>query len=235
MRQRSPLARVPNQTLIRPVLHVWLIDDTVVPHTQARRAWRTWARSSGKGNAAWRSDAARAVVDQLAHPDAPYHQRRKAQLVIEEAEKTRTPDWGKIHSVLTAVCSPWPVPHGQLIERAVGTPQFPFGVQERVAMAMLAWRVTLLLATEGVHEAELVAARAEFRRDWGAYESLRTGFQEQATGSALFMKPEDLEQQIKEQVRAFVSHLGFTFGLAREVFAEATALAPRTGIRRPRA
>jgi hypothetical protein len=36
-RERSPLERIPQRSLIRFVLHLWLIDDTIVLTPQARR------------------------------------------------------------------------------------------------------------------------------------------------------------------------------------------------------
>lgn len=225
-RQRSPLARVPHHTLIRPVLHIWLIDDTVVSDTQARRAWRTWARAS-KSTAARRSDNARKIVDQFAHPDAPYHQRRKAQLLIEQGEKERSHDWDRLYSALTEICSPWPAAPGQRVERSVGTPELPFGVQDAIAMWMLRYKVGRLLAQEQVPEASLVEARAEHRLTWQWYEDHRQNFMAQATHPQTFAKPSDLEGQIKQHVESFIPVLGHTLGLDQSIFAEARALGRR--------
>ncbi|MFF3457860.1 hypothetical protein ACFYXH_26760 [Streptomyces sp. NPDC002730] len=227
-RLRSPLARVPHHTLIRPVLHMWLIDDVVIPDSQARRAWRTWARSAGKNTAAKRSEIARKLVDQVAHPAAPYHQRRKAQLLIEQGEKARSPEWGKLYSALTEVCSPWPSPAGQRIERAVEGPDFPVGIREVVSNMMLRQKVTRRLGNEEVSEPLLVEARAEHRRGRQWYEASRSYFQERAVNPETFAEPSDLEAQVIEQVDAFIQPLGHQLGLVQEVLAEARAFGSRT-------
>lgn len=70
-RERSPLGRIPQRSLIRVVLYLWLIDDTIVLTPQARRAWRTQARAAGQTTAVRRSENVRAIVEQLAHPQPP--------------------------------------------------------------------------------------------------------------------------------------------------------------------
>jgi len=219
-RQRSPLARVPHRTLVRIVLHMWLTYDTVVPHAQARRAWRTWALSVGKSTAARRRDTARAVVRQLAHSDASYAQRRTAELLIEAAEKSRNPDWAKIYSALTSVCSPWPSLPGKGIERGFGVPDLPFGVREAILTWAIRWRATQLLAKEQIDEAVLVEARAEHRQEWQRYLNARTSLQSRATPAEMFDWPEDLEQQIKQHVEGFVPVVGHAAGLIPIVQAE---------------
>ncbi|MER6391584.1 hypothetical protein ABT236_24360 [Streptomyces sp. NPDC001523] len=52
VRERSPLTRIPHHTLIPVVLFVWMTSDTVVLVSQARRALRTYAQSTGKSNGA---------------------------------------------------------------------------------------------------------------------------------------------------------------------------------------
>jgi hypothetical protein len=225
-RQRSPLARVPKHTLIRPVLHLWLTDDNVISTMQARRAWRTWAKRAGKNTAAARRGFTRQVVDQWAHPCAPYHQRRKAQLLLEQGEKTGVPDWDKLYSALTEVCSPWPAPQGQRIERAIGISQQPAGVQEAIALWMLGQKVTALLRQERVIEGDLDRARAEHRRGWQEYEASQTRLRQQATNPEAFDRPSTVEGQVKRHVEAFIPTLGHTLGLTRETFAQARALAP---------
>jgi len=221
MRQRSPLQRIPYRTLIRPVLYLWLIDDSVVPNVQARRAWRTWAQATGVANAVRRRQTARQLVDQFAHPDATYHLRRKAQLVIEECEKIRTPDFDKVYSVLTAVCSPWSVPAGQQIERGIGIPGAPIGVREAVALWALNWKVIRLLLHEQITEEQLAEGRAEFRNDWSNYQQHRALYQAHATDPELFTTPKDPEQNIKQQLHDFVLTLGGSLGIAEKIFTEA--------------
>ena len=223
-RQRSPLSRVPHHTLIRPVLQIWLNFDTVVSDAQARRAWRTWARAQ-RSSKIRRSDLARAVVDRFAHPDAPWHARRKAQLLLEEGEKTRNFDWGKISSALLQVSSPWLTGTGQRIERGFGLPEFAFGVQEQVAMWMIRDKVNRLLAAEQVQESALVEARAYHRDSWPRYKTDRHRLRERAINPEMFAEPEDLEEQINEEVHAFVPVLGHTLGLVETTFAEAHVLA----------
>ncbi|MEV0185859.1 hypothetical protein AB0I54_42325 [Streptomyces sp. NPDC050625] len=225
-RQRSPLARVPHHTLIRVVLYIWLTDDTVVSDTQARRGWRTWARAT-RSTAAHRSETARQIVDQFAHPDAPYHQRRKAQLLIEQGEKQRSADWDRLYSALTEVCSPWPAAPGSRIERSIGTPILPFGVREAIATWMLNHKVSRQLAAEAVPEATLVQARAEHRVNWQSYEAQREQFQIQATKPEMFEKPSDLEEQVKQHVAGFLPALGHVLGLDQPTFAEARVLGQR--------
>jgi hypothetical protein len=105
-RQRSPLKRIPHHTLTRIVLYLWLLEDTVVPTEQARRAWRTFARATGRRTEPGRRKLAEQVVDQIAHPEASYQQRRAALLLIEAGEKSKRPDWEKLAPVIAQIASP---------------------------------------------------------------------------------------------------------------------------------
>ncbi|WP_104815103.1 hypothetical protein [Kitasatospora sp. MMS16-BH015] len=156
-RERSPLGRVPQRSIVRVVLYLWLIDDSVVLTPQARRAWRTHARATGKQTAARRSETARAIVASLAHPSATIPQRRAAQLVIEEGERTGRIDLPRLTSVLTELCSPWPAqPGAPRIERAIPGPFGPVTVQHHIAMWYARHQAVRQLRNEEVNEAALI-------------------------------------------------------------------------------
>lgn len=212
-RERSPLGRVPFHTMIRIVLYLWLTDDTVVLTPQARRAWRTHARAVGRTTAARRSENARAVVDQLAHPSASPKQRRTAQLILEEGAKTGRVDMAKLTPVLTAVSSPWPATPGvPRIERAIPGPFGPIPVQHHIVM----WHATLKtisqLRQEAVDESRLDQTRAAHRTEWSDYQALRAAAAE-GEFAAYFAEPATLEGRAKEQVDAFVTLLAGRLGL----------------------
>jgi hypothetical protein len=226
LRERSPLARVPHHTLCQLVLFLWLNDDTVIPDTQARRAWRTWAQGAGKNSASRRTKTARAVVAQFAHADAPVQKRRAAQLMLEQAEATQDPDWGKIYSILTQICSPWPAQHGERVERGIGVPESPLGVQEAIGLWISRQAVTQRLANEQVPEAVLVQARAEYRSGQAQYEAARPQLQAAATNPEMFAKPSDGEAQMKQQLANFATTLGYVLGLTKEAFAHSATLGP---------
>jgi len=216
IRERSPLKRVPHRTVVRPVLYLWLIDDTVVPTEQARRAWRTYARASGLQTASGRLENARKVIGQIAHPEASYRQRRIAQLLLEDGEKTKQPDWGKLTAVLTDLCSPWPaMPGVPRIERAMGVPEYPVTAQHFLVMWQVHQQVTRRLFTEEIDCGVLDTVRAAHRPQWAAYQSHQRPAM-QACGGLLAQfatEPATLEGQIKEAVDAFVSTLAGELGL----------------------
>ncbi|MEU6210138.1 hypothetical protein ABZ891_09535 [Streptomyces sp. NPDC047023] len=217
-RKRSPLRKVPHHTVIPVVLFIWLTNDTVVPASQACRALRTYAQTTGRTNGARRQDNARRIVDQFAHPSATYHQRRTAQLLIEHGEKTRKPDWEKLHSVLTALCSPWRTVGMPLLERGIACPDMPLTVTDTIVIMMAAQQLTSRLRAEQVREEDLLEARALHRVDWAQYESTRGQKQPECATPGFFAAPTDTEARAREQVHAYTvtlaGMLGITAGLA---------------------
>ncbi|WP_316527524.1 hypothetical protein [Kitasatospora brasiliensis] len=213
-RQRSPLKRVPQRVLVRPVLYLWLLDDTVVPTEQARRAWSTYARATGLHTALGRRRAAEQLVEQFAHPTATHKQRRTALLLIEAGEKSRRPDWAKLASVLTQLASPWIVPGSRGIERSLGPVQLPATATQIVALWFATHQVTRRLLAEGVDEKALEEARSVFRPSWADYQAQRSAM---VTGAGelgyLFDSPVSAEGQVKETVGAFVGELAGVLGL----------------------
>ncbi|MFD3959656.1 MULTISPECIES: hypothetical protein [Streptomyces] len=215
-RERSPLGRIPQRSLIRVVLYLWLIDDTIVPTPQARRAWRTHARAAGRTNAVRRSENVRAVVEQLAHPSATLKQRRTAHLVLEEGERTGQIDIDRLTSVLTELYSPWPTQPGMpRIERALPGPFGPVSVQHHIAM----WRARQLtvrrLRHEEIDETELDRVRAVYRPMWADYQDRRPVMATLGTGefAAYFAEPDTMEGRAIEAVDAFVGTLAGELGL----------------------
>ncbi|MFE5517967.1 hypothetical protein ACFQ9Q_09590 [Streptomyces virginiae] len=221
IRQRSPLKRVPHHTMVPVVLFLWLTDDTVVPVSQARRALRTYAQTTGRTNGARRQENARRIVDQFAHPSAAYHERRTAQLLIEQGEKTRKPDWEKLHAVLTALCSPWRSIGVPLLERGIGRPDVPLTVTDAIVIMMAAQQVTARLRTEQVQEEHLLHARAVHRTSWAKYQAERHQPKPQGTTPGFYAAPEGMEAQLREQVQAFTSTLAGVLGITRDLAAKA--------------
>ncbi|WP_329315671.1 hypothetical protein OG723_35745 [Streptomyces sp. NBC_01278] len=220
-RRRSPLKRIPHHTMIPVVLFVWLTSDTIVPASQARRALRTYAQTTGKTNKTRRQDNARRIVDQFAHPSATYHQRRTAQLLIEEGERTRNPDWGKLHSALTTLCSPWRTAGLPLLERGIGRPDIPLTVTDSIVISVAVQQVTAWLRAEQVREEDLLEARRLHRIDWAQYEAARSQQQPEGTTAGFFAIPEGMEARVREQVHAYTGTLAGMLGVIAEVAARA--------------
>ncbi|MFE5197954.1 hypothetical protein ACFQ93_30160 [Streptomyces sp. NPDC056601] len=215
-RERSPLGRIPQRSLVRVVLYLWLIDDTVVLTPQARRAWRTHARATGQTTAARRRENVRAIVEQLAHPSASLKQRRAAQLVLEEGERTGRIDLDRLTSVLTELHSPWPAQPGMpRIERALPGPFGPVSVQHHITIWKARQQTIRRLRHEEIDEAELDRVRAIYRPMWEEYQARRPAMATIGTGefAAYFAEPDTMEGRAIEAVDAFVGTLAGELGL----------------------
>ncbi|GLV97776.1 hypothetical protein Slala05_14080 [Streptomyces lavendulae subsp. lavendulae] len=209
--------RIPHHTMIPVVLFVWLTNDTVVPVGQARRALRTYAQTTGKTNRARRQENARRIVDQFAHPSATYQQRRTVQLLIEEGERTRKPDWEKLHSALTALCSPWRTASVPLLERGIGRPDMPLTVSDSIVIKVAAQQLTARLRAEQVREEDLLEARRVHRIDWAQYEAARSRQHPAGTTPRFFVAPEGMEARAREQVHAYTGTLAGMLGIIAQV------------------
>ncbi|MFD8638160.1 hypothetical protein [Streptomyces sp. NPDC059533] len=203
------------------VLFVWLTSDAVVPVAQARRALRTYAQTTGKTNRARRQENARRIVDQFAHPSATHQQRRTAQLLIEEGERTRDPDWGKLHSALTALCSPWRTAGLPLLERGIGRPDIPLTVTDSIVIKVAAQQLTARLRAEQVREEDLLEARRVHRIDWARFEAARSRSQPEGTTPGFFAALQGMEARAREQVHAYTGTLAGLLGIIAEVSARA--------------
>lgn len=215
-RERSPLGRIPQRSLIRVVLYLWLIDDTIVLTPQARRAWRTHARATGQTTAVRRRENVRAIVEQLAHPSATLKQRRAAQLVLEEGERTGRIDLNRLTAVLTELSSPWPVQPGMpRIERALAGPFGPVPVQHHITMWKAREQTIRRLRHEEIDEQELDRVRTVFRPDWADYQARRPAMATMGAGefAAYFAEPDTMEGRAIEAVDAFVGTLAGELGL----------------------
>ncbi|MEW1911258.1 hypothetical protein AB0442_22890 [Kitasatospora sp. NPDC085895] len=214
-RQRSPLKRVPMRTLVRPVLAVWLADNTVVGTRQAKRAWSTHAKAVGVSTAARRKENARRFVERIAHPSASYQALRTAMMRLEESERTRQPDWGKVEAAVAAVASPWPaLPGVPRIERGLGAAWAPVTTAQLLALRRVTFDVTRKLAAETIREEVLHAAREVHRTHWADYNrSMRPVLHAAPATRPLAERPETVEGQIIEELDAFVDTLGGEMGL----------------------
>lgn len=215
-RKRSPLGRIPQRSLIRVVLCLWLIDDSIVLTPQARRAWRTHARAAGVTTTDRRRENVRAIVEQLAHPSATPKQRRAAQLVLDDGERTGRIDIASLTAVLTELASPWiGQPGNPRIERALPGPYGPVPVQHHIAVWKARERVIRLLRHEEIDETELDRVRAVFRPEWADYQVCRPVTATMAAGefAAYFAEPDTIEGRAIEAVDAFVGTLAGELGL----------------------
>ncbi|MCX5417962.1 MULTISPECIES: hypothetical protein [unclassified Streptomyces] len=215
-RERSPLGRIPQRALIRVVLFLWLIDDTIVPTPQARRAWRTHARAAGQTTAVRRGQNVRTLVEQLAHPSATHKQRRAAQLVIEEGERTGRIDINRLTWVLTELNSPWSTQPGMpRIERALPGPFGPISVQHHIAMWKARQQTFRNLRHEEIDETELDRVRTVYRPSWADYQASRPAMATIGAGefAAYFAEPDTMEGHAIEAVDAFVGTLAGELGL----------------------
>ncbi|MGW9369293.1 hypothetical protein ACWGVR_04650 [Streptomyces xanthophaeus] len=215
-RERSPMGRIPQRSLVRVVLYLWLIDDTIVPTPQARRAWRTHARATGQTTAVRRRENVRAIVEQLAHRSATPKQRRAAQLVLEEGERTGRIDIDRLTAVLTELHSPWPVQPGMpRIERALPGPFGPVFVQHHIAMWKAQEQTIRRLRHEEIDETELDRVRAIYRPMWADYQARRPAMATIGAGefASYFTEPDSMEGRAIEAVDAFVGTLAGELGL----------------------
>ncbi|MCX4695475.1 hypothetical protein [Streptomyces sp. NBC_01408] len=228
-KKRSPLTRVPHHTVVPVNLHIWLTYDTVITDEQALRGFRTYARSAGVSSAARRQAAARAIVDQFAHPEARKRQRRHVEALLIQGERTKQPRWDLLGPAMRDLASPWRddgLP--RLDERAIGLPEMPMTFDHAVALWMLKLEVTRRLQTESIPPEVLLAARAEFRRGWVNYQNDRAQLETRAEDSAaMFALPVGTEARVREHVHAFTTTLGRATGVAEPIFASV-----REGLRR---
>lgn len=155
-------------------------------------------------------------MGQFAHPSATHQQRRTAQLLIEEGERTRNPDWGKLHSALTILCSPWRAAGLPLLERGIGRPDFPLTVTDSIVISVAAQQVAARLRVEQVREDDLLEARRLHRIDWAHYEAARSQQQPEGTTPGFFAVPEGMEARVREQVHAYTGTLAGTLGIIAE-------------------
>ncbi|MEV8366698.1 hypothetical protein [Streptomyces niveus] len=215
-RERSPLGGIPQRSLVRAVLYLWLIDDSIVLTSQARRAWRTHARAAGQATAVRRGENVRAIVEQLAHPSATLKQRRAALLVLEEGERTGRIDIARLTAVLTELTSPWIGHPGKpRIERALPGPFGPVPVQHRIAVWKGREQAIRLLRHEEIDETELDRVRAVFRPEWADYQARRPAMATMGAGefAAYSTEPDTIEGRAIEVVDAFVGTLAGELGL----------------------
>lgn len=227
-RLRTTLPRTPYRTMIPIVLHMWCLDDAVIPSEQARRAFRTHAQSAGVKSATRRKESAQRVIDQFAHPSATRSQLATAKAWIREGEESGKPNWDAVADALSAVASPWRHLGLPEIVRGLGPPQMPLTTDMAVAMWELRHRTNSELAFESVNEAVLLRAREEHRRQWKQYQQHRPQLMAQAGGLAdIFELPVDQEQAARQQVNGFVTVLGNTLGLAKPAFERAGNRAKR--------
>ncbi|WP_405814310.1 hypothetical protein OG241_06925 [Streptomyces sp. NBC_01390] len=223
---RSPLARVPHRTMVPVVLYRWCLDDTVVTDTQARRALRTYAQSTGLSSDAGRRSTARTIVEQFAHPLATTSQLRAAQQWIREGERARRPNWDALADSLSTVASPWRSRGLLEIVRGIGPPDAPVTTDHVVAKWEVDWQTNQQLVVESVDERVLRRARDEHRDDWQQYQRVRTDLASRAGSLAhIFDLPDGQEQAARQRVNAFVTILGNTLDLAKPTFARAQARA----------
>ncbi|MFF3380139.1 hypothetical protein ACFYXF_45185 [Streptomyces sp. NPDC002680] len=155
--------------LVRMLITGWLHQFPFrIPTSQARRALRTMTLASRCLPSAYARRDAEAVVTQVAHSSAPERQRRLAVQALTECMQSGVWEWGRVHSVLTVVCSPWsPVRPGCRVERGLEFGGLPTGIDEVVAALRSTVGIQDLLRTESVREDLLDEARATYFRKWG--------------------------------------------------------------------
>ncbi|MEU8887273.1 hypothetical protein [Streptomyces sp. NPDC048442] len=214
--------------MIPIVLHLWCLDDAVIPTAQARRALRTLALSAGIKSATRRKESVQRVIDQFAHPSATRSQLAAAKAWIREGEESGKPNWDAVADALSAVASPWRRLGLPEIVRGLGPPQAPLTTDTAVAMWELRHQTNSALAFRGINEVVLLRAREEHRRMWEQYQQQRPQLMAQAGGLAdIFELPADQEQAARQQVNGFVTVLGNTLGFAKPVFERAGNRAKR--------
>jgi hypothetical protein len=237
-RQRSPHSRIPLDRLAEVIVHVWLDFHEAVDITQARRALRTWARGAGRAAADRRAAASRAVLAQVAHPQASVKARRAALAAIQVAEiaghdaasaqalppKQREAagatldavDWEQVYSTLITVSLPATALPAQGIERGYGLPEMPFGLDDMLAMWISDLRVTIRLAAEQVSDKDLLAARLQHRVQWQDYQAARFGWHARSMDPTLFAPPTDFDDYSRQYVKGFKTVLARRVGTRAE-------------------
>ncbi|MGW3036382.1 hypothetical protein ACWDCB_34875 [Streptomyces sp. NPDC001178] len=163
-----------------------------------------------------RRENVRAIVEQLAHPSATVKQRRTAQLILEEGERTGRIDVDRLTAVLTELYSPWPIQPGMpRIERAMPGPFGPVPVQHHIAMWKAKQQTIRRLRHEEIDEPELDRVRGVYRQMWVDYQARRLALATIGAGefAAYFAEPDTMEGRAIEAVDAFVSTLAGVLGL----------------------
>ena len=229
-RGRSPHKRIKADRLIEPVLYIWLEDNSVVTDQQARRALRTYARGMGRLDAAARAAAARAVIDQIAHPDATPALRRAAEAMLARIQKETyakhqidQKDKERLYSMLFDLTHDVELRLSGF-ERALGPPQAPLVLAQLFGMWLATVRMSVMLAGEQLAEVELAEARAEHIATWARYQEMRPAMHEASGGDRLFQPAPDAEEGYRQKLRGFVTLLAGRRGLLAECIAEAAEL-----------
>jgi hypothetical protein len=233
-RGRSPHKRIRQDRLVEAALYMWLADNTIVTDQQARRALRTYSHGMGHLTAQARTEAARALVDQIARADANAGQRRLAERLIVEAEKSayatrlaQPADQERLYAVLLDLTHSVDLRLAGF-ERGLGPPVAPYALAQLFGKWMATLRMSVVLASEQVPEHELAEARAEHVREWARYQNIqRPRLYEQTRGDRMFAPPADAEDAMRESLRDFILLLAGRTGVLREAIAEAQVLDTR--------
>lgn len=151
------------QVLLSTVIWVWLHQLLPLPTSQIQRTLRTFMEADGKHSATIKRRGIQMLLDMLAHPSASARQRRTAVAVIEQATRTHDWDLDLMESALIEVCSPWPAPPGQRVERGLlaGDGRH-FGIPEVIEIWRTGLAVAAALRAEAVPEHDLETARKRY-------------------------------------------------------------------------
>ena len=230
VRARSPHKRIRTDRLIEPVLYIWLEDNAVVTDQQARRALRTYARGIGHLDSSARIDAARRIIEQIAHPEASPALRRAAQAMLARVQKESFAhsrieplEQEKLYSMLFDLSHNVELRQSGF-ERSLGPPQAPVMLAQLFGMWMATVRMKVVLATEQVAEADLAEARAEHIAEWARYQQMRPALYVASGGDRMFQPPPDLEAGYREKLSGFVTLLAGRRGLLAQCIADAARL-----------
>lgn len=151
------------RTLVSAVIWIWIHELLPLPTSQIRRTLRTLVESDSKLPWANERKGIRMLVNSLAHASTPKKQLQKAIAVLEQAARAHDWDLDLIESVLTEVCSPWPAPPGQRIERGLSSwSGTPIGIPEIIQTWRAGITVVKALHAESVTERDLDIARQRY-------------------------------------------------------------------------
>lgn len=161
--------RYKRSALLSTTILQWLEEyiPLPLPTQQIPRALRSYTLRADRIPAFKHRQSAKELVENVAHPSAPPVQIRKAVRVIEHASITGKWPRDRIESALTEVCSPWPAPPGQRIERPVNFGHRPLGVSEVLEHLYNEVKVREALRHERVSVTQLDEARRRYRHHYG--------------------------------------------------------------------
>lgn len=155
------------RSLARIPVFIWLYwGDDHIPLRQARRAFMTWLGDPRASNKQRARTSARAVLEQLTHPNASEGAKRQLLNMLVDIAYTGRADTGALEQAIRAVFEPGDSP----IRRAVGHPDAALTTESTINLIRARMAAYQHLADGAVTDEDFVQAREEHRLHTLAYQ-----------------------------------------------------------------